>query len=214
MSAIEQLKKVIPPVLPETTALIIIDMQNDFVKPEGYVGSKGHDLASVIDTIPENLKLLRFCREKKITVIFTQTVHHTYTDSKNWLGRSGEKKNDAGICRPRTWGSEIIDELKPLNGEIVVEKHRYDAMLDTDLDLILRSKNIATVLITGTQTNLCVDSTARHIFMMDYKTILVRDCISTTDADLHEPMLRNFHLNFGYVVSLEKIIEILSTAEK
>ncbi len=94
-----------------------------------------------------------------------------------------------------------------MNGEPVVIKHRYDAFLDTDLDLILRSRGIRNILITGTQTNLCVDTTARHGFMLDYSTILVEDCISTPETEFHLPMIRNFEANFGFVLSSSKIME-------
>jgi|YelNatPaOPRAMG01_1025707.scaffolds.fasta_scaffold00916_3 ureidoacrylate peracid hydrolase len=205
MSSIEKLPAL--PFINRETALIVIDMQNDFVSENGYLGKKHHNLKPVQDTVVKIKKLLEFCRKNGIIVIFTQTIHLSYTDSNTWKRRSAEKANDMGICRQGSTGSEIIEDLAPLNGEPIVIKHRYDAFLDTDLDLILRSKGIRNILIAGTQTNLCVDTTARHGFMLDYSTILVEDCISTPETDLHLPMIRNFEANFGFVMPSSKIMD-------
>ncbi len=207
-SSLRSIEKLPPlPFVNKETALIVIDMQNDFVLENGYLGKKHHNMKPVQDTVVRIKNLLEFCRKNGIIVIFTQTIHSPYTDSDTWKRRSAEKANDQGICRQGTKGSEIIEELAPLKGEPVVIKHRYDAFLDTNLDLILRSMGIRNLLITGTQTNLCVDTTARHGFMLDYSTILVEDCISTPETEFHLPMIRNFEANFGFVLSSSKIME-------
>ena len=195
------------PFVNKETALIVIDMQNDFVSENGYLGKKHRNMKPVQDTVVKIKSLLEFCRKNGIIVIFTQTIHFGYTDSDTWKMRSVEKANDLGICRQGTPGSEIIEEFAPTNEEPVIIKHRYDAFLDTDLDLILRSRGIRNLLITGTQTNLCVDTTARHGFMLDYSTILVEDCISTPETEFHLPMIRNFEENFGFVMPSSKIME-------
>ena len=207
-SSLRSIEKLPPlPFINKETALIVIDMQNDFVSENGYLGKKHHNMKPVQDTVDRIKNLLEFCRKNGIIVIFTQTVHLPYTDSDTWKRRSAEKANDIGICRQGSTGSDIIEDLAPLKGEAVVIKHRYDAFLDTDLDLILRSNGIRNILIAGTQTNLCVDTTARHGFMLDYSTVLVEDCISTPETEFHLPIIRNFEANFGFVMSSSKIIE-------
>lgn len=195
------------PLISQHTALIVIDMQRDFVSDDGFLGNRSHNMKPVQDTVEKIKNLINFCRNMGIMVVYTQTVHYTYTDSSAWISRSSEKIRDPLICRPGTLGVQIIDDLTPIDVEPVVVKHRYDAFLDTDLDLILRSNNISNLLVAGTQTNLCVDSTARHGFMLDYCTILVEDCISTPDTEFHYPIIKNFNANFGYVLHSSKIIE-------
>lgn len=184
---------------PNKTALLIVDMQNDFVSDEGYLGLKGQKLAVVRETIPAIKNVLDYFRKNQLTVIYTQTLHYKYTNTENWVSRTAQKNLDPSICIPGTWGAEIIDELKPASGEPVVVKHRYDAFLDTDIHLILRAAGIENLVIVGTQTNLCVDTTARSAYMRDYTTIILEDCVSTPELEFHQTILDNFRKNFGYV---------------
>ena len=195
---------------PLKTALLIVDMQNDFVSDEGYLGMKGQKLDMVRDTIPAIKTLLERFRANKMKVIYTQTVHFKYTNTENWVSRTAQKSLDPSICKPNTWGAEIIEELKPDVDEPVVIKHRYDSFLDTDLHLILRAAGIENLVIVGTQTNLCVDSTARRAYMMDYVTIILEDCVSTPELEFHRPMLDNFQKNFGYVERSEDFLKRFS----
>ncbi|MEM3191301.1 MAG: isochorismatase family cysteine hydrolase [Candidatus Parvarchaeota archaeon] len=182
-------------------------MQRDFVSDDGFLRSRSHNMKPVQHIVNKINRLIDFCWSIGIMIIFTQTIHYTYTNSAIWEGRSAEKIRTPGICKPGTSGVDIIDELSPLDGESIVVKHRYDAFFGTDLDLILRSNNIFNLLVAGTQTNVCVDSTARHGFILDYYTTLIEDCISTPDTEFHEPTIRNFEANFGYVLLSSKIME-------
>lgn len=104
----------------------------------------------------------------------------------------------------------MIDELAPQSDEPVVTKHLYSALLDTDLLVILRSRGIRNLLVAGTQTNVCVDSTVRHAFMMNFVTVTVSDCVGTDEADLHEPTLENLKRYFGYVAHSEEVMRALA----
>ncbi len=201
------------PLDPHKTALLIIDMQNDFVSQKGYLGLKGQDLSMVRETIPTMAKLLDFFRKNSMQVIYTQTLHYRYTNTENWVSRTPQKSLDPSICIPGTWGAEIIEELKPLENEAIVGKHRYDAFLNTDLHTVLRAGGIENIVIVGTQTNLCVDTTARTSYMMDYVTILAEDCISTPETELHEPIINNFRKNFGYVMGSSELMEKVSSGK-
>ncbi|MCS7142253.1 MAG: cysteine hydrolase [Aigarchaeota archaeon] len=197
--------KPLPSLKGEETALLVIDMQNDFVKPDGYVGRSGKDVRPVLEIIPKISRALDFSRKIGMPRIFVKTIHADYTNSDVWGSRYGGREAPP-LCVPGTWGSEIIDELRPLEGEPIVIKHRYSAMLDTDLPLILRSKKIRNLAVTGNMTNACIDSTVRHAFMMDYLTITLSDCVATPDTDLHEPTLKNLARYFGYVCTLDEFI--------
>lgn len=208
--AVKTLKK---PLNPDKTALLIIDMQNDFVSDKGYLGLKGQSLSMVRETIPAMKRLLEYFRKNQMQVIYTQTLHYRYTNTENWVSRTAQKSLDPSICVPGTWGAEIIDELKPLENEAVVVKHRYDAFLDTDLHVVLRAGGIENIVIVGTQTNLCVDTTARTSYMMDYVTVLAEDCISTPETEFHKPVLDNFQKNFGYVMASSEVMKKVSSGK-
>lgn len=201
------------PLDPEKTALLIIDMQNDFVSEKGYLGLRGQDLSMVRKTIPSMVKLLDFFRKNRMQVIYTQTLHYRYTNTENWVSRTPQKSLDPSICIPGTWGAEIIEELKPKEDEAIVGKHRYDAFLNTDLHTVLRAGGIENIVIVGTQTNLCVDTTARTSYMMDYVTILAEDCVSTPETELHQPIIDNYRKNFGYVMGSSEIMEKTSSVK-
>lgn len=209
MTPIDTESKSCPPLQANETALVIVDMQNDFVSEKGYVSSKGHDLTTVRETVPVISDFIQTARKAGVKVIHVKTHHYRYTNSDTWVSRSTEKKADPVICLPGSWGAAIIDELKPLDGEPVVIKHRYDAFIDTDLHLILRSMGVRNLIICGTQTNLCVDTTARHAFLLDYPTVLLQDCVSTPETDLHGPTILNFGRHFGYVLNSKDLVGLL-----
>jgi len=192
----------------EETALLVVDMQNDFVRHEGYLGKNGHDMSPVLAIVPDLSRLVGFCRDAGVSRIFVRSIHSRDTWASNWVKRFGGL-TDPPHCRANTWGAEIVEELKPGDDEPVVTKHLYSAMLDTDLPVILRSKAIRNLLVTGTQTNVCVDSTVRHAFMMNFVTITVRDCVATDDVDLQEPILRNLARYFGYVADSREVMKAL-----
>jgi len=201
--------KPLPTLRKEETALIIVDMQNDFVRPEGYLGRLGKNMEPVLEIIPNIANVLEFCRAEGVARIFVKTIHAPHTNSEVWARRYGESEAPP-LCLPGSWGSEIIDELKPRSDEPVVVKHRYSAFLDTDLPLILRSREIKNLLVAGTATNVCIDSTVRHAFMLDFLTITLSDCVATADLELHKPTLKNLAAYFGYVATYREVIQRLS----
>ena len=103
-------------------------------------------------------------------------------------------------------GDGTLWKEEPKDGEAVITKHRYDAFIDTDFDLVLRSKRIRTLAMTGVTTNCCVESTARHGFMRDYHIVLVRDCTAAYSNKLYEATLENIDRLFGQVVSSEELL--------
>ena len=149
---------------PKHTALIIVDMQNDFVKPEGALfGEEGPKI------IEPCRQLLEKAREHDMFVAFTQDTH--YEGDPEWE-IWGEH------CRKGTWGWEIIPELKPLAHERVFEKVRYDGFYGTGLDHELRLRNIDTLIICGTVANICVHYTAASAGLRWYRIIHPVDAIA------------------------------------
>jgi ureidoacrylate peracid hydrolase len=111
-----------------------------------------------------------------------------------------------------TWGAEFYHGIRPGPGEIVITKHRYGGFTGTDLEIILGSLGAKTLVLTGVATNVCVESTAREGFMLDYDIVVVSDCCATVGRELHEGTLENIRLNFGRVASADEVVAAWSAA--
>lgn len=188
---------------PAKAAVIVVDVQNDFCHPDGVIGKAGISTDSAMAMIPTLQDLLAAARSAGTRVIFIRTIHENATDSDAWKMRSSGKVRD--ICRKDTWGSEFT-EVAPVGDEPVVIKHRYSAFLNTRLDSILRTYKIETLIMTGVSTNVCVESTARQGYMMDYNIVFTSDCTAAYSPDEHNAALRNMANNFGRVVSAADVI--------
>lgn len=184
-----------PVILPsERTALIIVDMQNDFVDPKGklYVSTAQKTISAI-------KKLLEKARKSNVLIIFTQDTHYPGDpEFKIW----GEH------TAVGTWGHQIIDELKPMfPKEIVIQKMRYDSFFGTPLNHILRIKNIEYVILTGTVANICVLHTAASAALNMYKIILPIDTISAlTEFDMYMT-LRQVDFIYKGVLTESKYLE-------
>jgi nicotinamidase-related amidase len=163
-------------VKPVESALLIIDVQNDFANPSGKLYAKGAE--GIIQPIK---RLLSSARKAGATVIYTQDWHvKDDPEFKIW----GEHAVEG------TWGAEIVDELKPADGEIRIRKPSYDAFYSTPLDHILRSKNIKTLILTGLLGNICVLCTAIGGAIRGYKLVVPIDAIFTIHEFDHIASLR------------------------
>lgn len=111
------------------------------------------------------------------------------------------------MCQQGDWGFELCPGIGPQNSshEIIIRKHRYSGFVNTELDLILRSRGIQTVVMTGVATNVCVESTARDAFMRDYFVVLLQDCCATYSKEEQEATLKNIDTYFGEVVSSKEL---------
>jgi ureidoacrylate peracid hydrolase len=205
-----QLKTLSEQVDPEMAALLVIDMQNDFCHPDGVSGKRGRQLAMSIEMTPRLEAFIKASRRAGMQVIFVQTIHYPWSDSPSWVRRLDRDGGDS-VCRPGTWGAEFYAGLQPQNGDIVITKHRYSAFLGTDLDMILRSRGIRSLLISGVGTNVCVESTLRDGYMRDYHIVLLEDCVGATNQELHQATLQNVTLHFGSVSNSKEVIKLWKT---
>ena len=192
---------------PKVAALLVIDMQNDFCHPQGISGKRGRQLTMSIEMAPRLEAFIKQCRHACMPVIFVKTIHYPWTDSPSWVRRLDKDSGDS-VCRPGTWGAEFYAGIQPEEGEIVITKHRYSAFLGTDLDLILRSSGIRSLLISGVGTNVCVESTLRDGYMRDYYIVLLEDCVGATNQELHQATLRNVTLHFGTVSNSNEVLKL------
>lgn len=173
-------------------AVIVVDMQNDFCHGEGALGRRGLDLGAVQAV---GTALVRFLDAVRAStpIVFIKTHHDAWTDARAWTGR---QEGDAlGICRTGTWGAEFY-AVAPTSRDRVVVKHRYDAFFGTDLDLILRARQIDTVVMTGVTTNVCVESTARQAFFHGFGLVIADDLTAAISPAEHAASLYTLETYF------------------
>ncbi|MPZ59854.1 MAG: isochorismatase family protein [Propionibacteriales bacterium] len=199
-------------VVPSRTALVIIDMVNDFVHPEGKTAVRaGRQVQHAQSAIPHQQRLLEGARRAGVPVIHVQhtTLPEHASDSGAWLdARSRATYSVTDICMDGTWGQEIIDDLKPAPVETVVKKFRYSGFAGTNLDLVLRSMRRESVICCGVSTNVCVEATAREAFSLDYYVVIPEDACASWDMELHASALATAGHRYATVCSSDAVLEI------
>lgn len=195
---------------PKHTALIVVDVQNDFCHDDCQIAKLGADMSAVQAAVPRIMRLIAAARAAGTLVVFLRAVHTELTESEVWREQWRRSRPGGGpICREGSWGAEFY-LVKPEPGEPVVTKHRYSGFINTDLDLILRSRGIRTLIMTGVATEGCVESTTRDGFMLDYYIVFTSDATATYDREAHQAAVRTIGRLFGEVCTSEEIIDIWS----
>ena len=200
------------------SALIVIDMQRDFLDTGGYAANAGLDVSALRKPIPNICKLLDFARNNNMLVIHTREGHRP--DMRDCaptkLARSRKAGAEIGSTGPLgrllirgEYGHDIIDELKPLAGEPIVDKPGYGAFHQTDLSQILDAHDIKSLLICGVTTEACVHSTLREAVDRGYDCLLVSDACGSAYPDLHDAAMKMVAVEggiFGKVVDTQAVI--------
>lgn len=194
---------------PKHTAILIIDMQNDFCTEKGVFHQNGKDLSLIQQMIPRLQKFIEKARGNKILLVFIKnvTLKSGLSDSPAWAYFKSRLASGTEYTVKETWGCEFIDEIKATGDDVIVEKHRSSAFINTDLDLILRSNKIQTIVVTGVITQGCVESTARDGAFFDYYVVTVGDCVATYDQDIHNAAMQILEYRSS-VVKSEMLVEI------
>ena len=204
------------------TAVIVVDMQNAFMSKGGYFDLIGIDTTATQKIVQPCKKIIQRARDKGAKIIYLQ------------MGYSPDLSEAGPPCSPifhksgglkffrehpeskeklyfyGHWGAEIIGALKPYQEDIVIKKQKYDGFIGTNLDIILRTFGIKYLLFLGIATNVCVESTLRHAFFLDYFPILVSDAVSQKGSSVtQEATILNVQSTFGWVSDSTKVIKAI-----
>ena len=169
-------------VAPAHTALLVIDMQNDFCADGGMATREGFNVTRVREMAARLPDFCAAARDAGVLVIFVRNI---YTTEKNfylsdaWLEQAARVRKGSytlqGVCAAGHWGGDFYGNIHPEAGDVVVIKHRFNAFHNTNLETILRSNGIRTLVFSGCLTNVCVETTARDAFMRDYYVVVTSD---------------------------------------
>ena len=194
---------------PKKTAMIVVDMQNDFV-----ASGAAMETPATRYIVPQLAKALRICREAGIKIIYTAHVHRSDGCDMGLFDDMHPPIANREALVDGTPGVEIYPELAPAAGEHVIKKHRYSGFFGTDLDIILREWGIDTVIISGTTTENCCQATARDAMFRNYQVVFLSDATATYDypdrgfgamsnADVHHATLVILAASTAHVMSVQ-----------
>jgi biuret amidohydrolase len=161
---------------PATTAMIVVDMQHDFVAPGATLQAP-----QATELVPVLADGLKFCRDSGIRVVYTAHVHRRDGSDMGLYDDLYAPIAQRAALVDGSPGADIFKELAPAPGEHVIKKHRYSAFFGTDLEIILREWGITTVVISGTTTECCCHATARDAMFRNYKVVFLSDATGTYD---------------------------------
>jgi ureidoacrylate peracid hydrolase len=208
----EMLTSIAEKVLPGHTALLIIDYQNEFCHEDGVFAQAGFDVSTFRAIEGNLLDLVTSARQAGVRPVWIRNAYNTRDSDylspvfmehaiRRWNGRYSR----IPVCEEGSWGQDFYGRVRPLSSERIVTKHRYDAFIGTDLEVVLRAASIRTVVVCGVTTNFCVESTARHAFCLDYYTVVPTDAVAHWDPAAHEAALKNIEYGFGQLSTVAEI---------
>jgi nicotinamidase-related amidase len=196
----------------EKPALLIVDMQNDFVRLGAPM-----EVPDARLTIPQHQRLIAFCRQAGIPILYTRYLAGERWLLWNWSPQLEEPLNACRLGYMRHYAdidktvdcADVIDEIYPVDGDPVIDKIGYGAFHGTQLERRLDELGVRSLIVTGTVTQICVEETARQAFHHGYCTTLVSDAVSSYLPDLHAATLKNFGLKFGWVSTTDEVVQAL-----
>jgi ureidoacrylate peracid hydrolase len=205
-----------PYIDPTCTALLVIDMQKGFCDPESRMEKAGIGTENQRAIVPDLLRLVDLAREREMPVLFSQQIHYPedVTRRRRRIPSHIDKQNWAP-CLRGTWEVDFVDEIAAAirPEDFIVEKHRASVFFETTLDTKLRMLGIEQIVISGCNTDFCVETTIRDGYYRDLDVIVVRDCVAGPRRRFHEDTLAKVETYFGEVVSLDELPSVIMPRE-
>jgi len=208
---------------PERVGLIVIDMQNDFCHPAGWLASIGADVTAARVPIEPLRRLLSAWRTTSAPVVWCNWgnradranlppgVLHVYNPDGRGTGLGQQLAGAGPVLEAGSWGAAVVDELRPCPEDVVVDKYRMSGFWDTPLDSILRNRAVTTVLFAGVNLDQCVLHTMADANFLGYDTLLVEDCAATTNPGFcRDATLLNVRQIFGFHFLSTDLIEAIT----
>lgn len=199
----------LPAMLPAgRTAMVIIDVQEDFLSPDGPAGCWGVDLAALAAPLARIERLIDAARTQDVPLVFVRVVTRAETDSdalKLLHARKGLPAQSVALCRAGTQGAGYY-RIQPRRGDIEIEKTLYSSFAGTDLEDQLKARGIDTLVITGFTTDCCVDCTARDAFHRNFSVFLVTDACAAYEETLHVGALNGLAKNCALLTDTEALL--------
>lgn len=191
-------------------ALIVVDMQNGFCHPDGFMNKIGLDTTTSRAAVGPVGTVAQAARAAQLPVFYTRySLDPDYSDAGLLLEVLPQIKGTGGMVRD-TWDAEIVDELAPQAGDRVIDKTRYSAFYGTDLEAQLSALSVDTVIVCGVTSNVCVESTVRDAFFRDIRVIVPSDATAAVTPEMHASALRNFEYSFGPVVTAADLVTAMA----
>lgn len=205
------------------TAVVVVDMQNAFASKGGMFDLVGQDISGAKSVIASNKQIIAAARKAGIKVIYLlMSYSPDLSDSggpgsPNWhkefgLAMMNKKPEYKGKFLIRgSWDEAVVDELKPEPGDIVIRKMRYSGFRGTSLDVVLKTYSIKYLIFTGIATNVCVESTLRDGYFLDYWPILVADATNNAGPPItQQATLWNIEALFGWVTTTRDVLQAIA----
>ncbi|MFA1545986.1 cysteine hydrolase family protein [Actinomadura chokoriensis] len=191
----------------ENTALLVVDMQNGFTEAKGSMAAVGLPHEELRRAIPGCRTLIDAARAADVPVIYTRYVFQPgYADGGVLPNHIVPAMKEVGSLAAGSWDAEIIDELAPAEGEIVIDKSRPSSFYGTRLEPVLTNLGIRSLVICGVTTNICVETTARDAGQRDYFVHVIADATAEFDKARHEHALTGIGFLFGWVDSVADVL--------
>ena len=197
---------------PRHTALLVIDMQNDFCAPNGYVETVlGKDASPCRAAVAPIAGLVEQARQAHVLVIWIRADYSPDKVPVHLALKAHERGSTAPFCHGGSWGAGFY-ELSPAVGESIIDKHCFSAFIGTGLEQRLRTAGIRTVVLTGVQTNACIESSLRDAASLGFHVVVPADCVASHTPALHDAALKNVAFLFGDVVPSSEVVGIWQKA--
>jgi ureidoacrylate peracid hydrolase len=209
------------------TAVIVVDMQNAYASQNGYLDKAGFDVSHTAPVIANIKKVITSARSANMPIVFFQNgwdKHYSEAGgpgSPNWYKSNALKTMRkqpelmGTMLAKGSWDYDLVDELTPQEGDIVIPKTRYSGFFNTNLDSMLRSRGIRNLIFTGIATNVCVESTLRDGFFLEYFGVVLADATyQAGPRAMHDAALFNIETFFGWVTSVNEFCNQVSATIK